>query len=86
MTEAFEVSVTDMLKRSVEDAIDKAGEPVSLMQKAQKVEVVHILDQEGVFLVRGAIEYIAHALGVSRPTIYNYLSELRKIERFGSSP
>lgn len=81
--ETFEASVTDLLKRSVEGAIEKIGEPVSLMQKAQKLEVVRLLDEEGVFLIRGAIEYIADALGASRPTIYNYLSELRNSERFG---
>jgi predicted transcriptional regulator YheO len=84
VAETFEISVTDMLKRIVGEAIKKVGRPVSLMQKAQKMEVVRRLDKEGIFLIRGAIEYVADALCVSRPTIYNYLSELRNSEQ--SSP
>jgi len=73
-----------MLKRIVEEAIEEVGKPVSLMQKAQKMEVVRILDKEGLFLIRGAIGYVADVLGVSRATTYNYLSELRNSEQ--SSP
>ncbi len=84
VVETFEVNVANMLKRIVEEAIEEVGKPVSLMQKAQKMEVVRILDKEGLFLIRGAIGYVADVLGVSRATTYNYLSELRNSEQ--SSP
>ena len=55
------------------------------MQKAQKLEVVRTLNEEGMFLIRGAVDYVADSLSVSRPTIYNYLAELKSSERFGIS-
>lgn len=83
VSERFEASVGDMLRASVEHAIEETGQPVPLMQKAHKLNVVRTLDDEGVFLIRGAVDYVADSLGVSRPTIYNYLAELKSSERFG---
>jgi predicted transcriptional regulator YheO len=81
--ESFEPSVTDMLRKIVDTAVQECGKPAPLMERAEKLEVVHTLDGEGVFLIRGAIDYVAEVLGVSRPTVYNYLSELKSGERFG---
>jgi predicted transcriptional regulator YheO len=82
VTESFETGVTDMLRLAVEEALRSIGQPVSRMQKQEKLEVVRSLDEGGAFLIRGAVDYIADALNVSRPTIYNYLAELRSSERF----
>ena len=47
------------------------------MEKEDKLVIVRRLDEKGVFLVKGAIDYVANILGVSRYTIYNYLDEVR---------
>jgi len=83
VTETFELGVTDLLRKAVEKAVHNLGKPALLMERAEKLEVVRTLEDEGIFLIRGAVDYVADALGVSRPTIYNYLSELKSGERFG---
>ncbi|HSJ53146.1 MAG TPA: PAS domain-containing protein [Anaerolineae bacterium] len=83
--ESFEPSVTDVLVLTVKRALDCLGQPIARVQKQEKLEVVRMLDQEGIFLIRGAVDYVADALGVSRPTVYNYLAELRNTERFGTA-
>jgi predicted transcriptional regulator YheO len=83
VAETFEDNVTDVLRKSVEHAIEGCGKPVPLMEKTEKLEVVRMLEDAGIFLIRGSVDYVADALGVSRPTVYNYLAELRSTERFG---
>jgi predicted transcriptional regulator YheO len=76
-TENFMQTVEELTATTVRDAIDSVGVPVDLMQKRHKAEVVRQLDAVGLFLIRDAVDYVAQALGVSRYTIYNYLSDLR---------
>jgi predicted transcriptional regulator YheO len=57
--------------------LDAFGRPVAYMTKDDKVEIVRTLDQKGAFLIKGAIDYVAKVLCVSRYTVYNYLDEVR---------
>ncbi|MDW7740610.1 MAG: helix-turn-helix domain-containing protein [Bacillota bacterium] len=45
--------------------------------KEDKIKIVSLLDDRGVFLVKGAVEQVAKDLVVSKYTIYNYLEEAR---------
>jgi len=85
VAETFDSNIADILRKSVESTIEECGKPVPLMEKSEKLEVVSVLEDTGIFLIRGAVDYVADALGVSRPTVYNYLAELRSSERFGRS-
>ncbi|GAA4640629.1 helix-turn-helix transcriptional regulator [Actinoallomurus vinaceus] len=69
--------VLSILRHIIRQSIDEVGIPVSEMTKSDKVKVVAFLDEREVFLVRGAIDYVAQTLSVSRFTIYNYLDEVR---------
>jgi predicted transcriptional regulator YheO len=42
-----------------------------------KQVAVRLLDEQGAFLLRKSIEYVADAMGVSRITIYNYLNAIK---------
>lgn len=77
-TETFAGTVEALTAGLVDKAIRGTGIPVDLMQRQHKLEVVRHLESAGVFLIRDAVDYVALALQVSRYTIYNYLSELRK--------
>ncbi len=41
-----------------------------------KQAAVRLLEERGAFLLRGAVEDVAETMGVSRITIYNYLSAI----------
>lgn len=47
------------------------------LPREKKQAAVRILDDQGVFLIRKSVETVAHAMGVSRITIYNYLNAIR---------
>ncbi len=44
--------------------------------RAEKQKVVRMLDDQGAFLLRGAVDDMARIMGVSRITIYNYLNAI----------
>ena len=79
--EFFHLNVTDLLREAVETAIARHDAPVPLMERSEKLEIVRWLETDGIFLIRGSVDYVADALGVSRPTIYNYLAESRSVQR-----
>ena len=70
--------VSSVLKDIVNDTIQNNGKPIIYLSKEEKVGIVEILDQKGAFLIKGAIDYVAEVLCVSRYTIYNYLDEIRE--------
>ena len=75
--ETFSVTVEELTVNAVKGAIAAVGIPLDLMKKQHKLEVVRLLEERGVFLIRDAVEYVAQALGISRFTIYNYFNELK---------
>lgn len=70
-------NINDVLNNIVEDTLNSYGKPVAYMNKDEKVIIVRKLDEQGAFLIKGAIDYVAKILCVSRYTIYNYLDEIR---------
>lgn len=44
--------------------------------RSEKQAAVRMLDEQGAFLLRGAVDDIAKIMGVSRITIYNYLNAI----------
>jgi hypothetical protein len=53
------------------------GAPLSKLDRVGKQIAVRMLDEQGAFLLRKSIEYIADAMDVSRITIYNYLNAIK---------
>lgn len=47
------------------------------LTRKDNVEVIRLMEDKGVFLVKGAIDKIAEKLGLSKVTIYSYLDEVR---------
>jgi predicted transcriptional regulator YheO len=78
--ETFPITVDEVMVEAVRQAIGAIGVPADLMQKRHKLEVVRLLEERGLFLIRDAVDFVASALGVTRYTIYNYLNELRPDE------
>jgi predicted transcriptional regulator YheO len=69
--------VNDVLNEIVLKTVENAGKPIAYMSKEEKVQIVKNLNDQGAFLIKGAIDYVAMVLCVSRYTIYNYLDEIR---------
>ncbi len=60
----------------VEQCVDRVGKPIREMNKTDRLRVVELLKQSDAFSYRRAVPYVAAKLGVSRYTVYKYLSEV----------
>lgn len=72
--------VLGTLEQIILSTIGETGIPVAAMKKEDKLRIVRFLNEKGAFLIKGGLERVAQALGVSRFTIYKYLEELREAE------
>lgn len=66
------------LDRLIAAVEEQLGAPLSDLDRADKQRAVRILDERGAFRLRRSIEDVGEAMGVSRITIYNYLSTIKK--------
>ena len=74
---------TDLTSRNLHDALPEMIREleadhgsVTEWDRATKQAAVRSLSDRGAFLLRGSIDDVAEAMGVSRITIYNYLNAL----------
>ena len=65
------------LGRLVSSVEREIGVPLADMSRADKQAAVRRLDEQGAFLLRGAVDDVAHMMGVSRVTLYTYLNAIR---------
>ncbi len=66
-----------LMQKIVLSVLENFGKPVSYLTKEDKVNIVSTLNDKGIFLIKGSVEYVAEKLCVSRYTVYNYLEEIR---------
>lgn len=59
-----------------EECLAAVGKPVSALNKADRMKVIALLNQKNAFSFRKSVPFISQRLGVSRYTVYKYLSEL----------
>jgi predicted transcriptional regulator YheO len=75
--ESFPLSISELERNMINEGIKKVGKPVQLMDKEQKVEFIHHLNEMGLFLIKGSVQHLAELLNVSKFTIYNYLEKTK---------
>lgn len=79
--ETFSRDVQEVLKSAVAEVLKRFDKPVSLMKKRDKLQVVKMLDEAGIFAIKNSHFYVASILGTSRYTVYNYLNETRHLSK-----
>lgn len=70
-------SISNISEKMIDSTIQSFSLPVELMRKEDKTDIVLNLEQQGIFLMKGAVDIVAKKLNVSRYTIYNYLDEIK---------
>ncbi len=71
--EGVTIVVSDIIHTVVEEFLGDFGVSADRLTAAERQQIVHELDNRGVFLVKGAISEVAKQLGCSEATIYRYL-------------
>ena len=68
-------SPREVIEKIVDEYLHMSGRPVALLDKRERIELVRLLRDRGVFRMRGAVDEVTQLVGVSRTAVYNYLSE-----------
>lgn len=76
LAESHPQDLNDMLDSIIAECEYRIGKQASEMTKDERVEVVRFLEERGAFQLRHSAAIVASRLGVTRKTVYNYLSEL----------
>ena len=81
VSETLSDDIQGTIHSILREAVNEIGAELPIMSKEDKIELIARLDEKGAFQVKRAVPMIAEELGLSRSTIYNYLTEARdKIE------
>lgn len=75
--ETFESDIASTLNEIADKVIRKTGKSVPSMGRGDRIEIVRQLEDQGFFLIKGALKLIAKKLKVSKFAIYNYLDQVR---------
>lgn len=68
-------NVTELLDLLIQQAIEKVGKPVALMNKDDKISVVQYLNNAGAFLITKSGDKVSSLLGISKFTLYSYMDK-----------
>lgn len=76
--ETFSKSAYELTFDNIYKVVGKFEVPPERMDQNEKIRVIDLLNEEGTFLIKGAVSETAKALKVSEATIYRYLSKIKK--------
>lgn len=76
LTDAISNGSGNQLELIFADCVKTIGKPIGAMNKADRVQLIALLDQRGAFSFQRSVIYIAEQMNVSRYTVYKYLHEI----------
>jgi predicted transcriptional regulator YheO len=81
--ETFATSIKETIVALFEQEASKIGKQAAYMNTGEKMLLVKRLKENGVFQIRGAVDQVAHLLGITRYTVYNYLKNIETQQSLG---
>lgn len=79
--EQFATDINEVITRILDETLQTASNGWLLGDKEERLKLIRTLDAKGVFTVKGTVDRVAKMLGVSRVTVYGYLSEVQTMKR-----
>lgn len=75
--ESFATNMNETSDAILEASIVKAGKHPAAMNREERIQFIHILDDEGAFLIKGMVYSVATIMNVSIHTVYNYMRHIK---------
>ena len=72
---AKEESVRQFVNNMIDSMINELNAS-GKQSREDRLELIRFMDERGVFLVKGSMEYVASKLGLSKVTLYGYLDKI----------
>jgi predicted transcriptional regulator YheO len=76
-SETFAHSLDETIDSLFAQAVSTMGKHPFSMATEEKIRLIELLEHDGAFRLKGAVEQVAGMAGVSKYTIYNYLKKIR---------
>ena len=74
-SENLDNPVENIMHARITEVIAQSGISPSRMSMAEKVRIVHRLNESGVLSMKGAVAEVASQLAISVPTVYRYMNK-----------
>lgn len=78
--ESFDISVPEIVTKTIHEEVSALRVEPTRLDAKEKMQLVHVLDDKGIFLVKGAVAELASILGTTETTIYRYINRLNEDE------
>lgn len=78
VTETFSDDLQSTVHTVLVETINEMGAELPILTRDERIRLIARLDEKGVFQVKKSVSILADELGLSRSTVYNYLSEARE--------
>lgn len=78
ISETFSDDMQGTIHTILMDTISEMEVEQPILSREEKINLIARLDEKGVFQVKKSVPILAEELGLSRSTVYNYLSEARE--------
>ena len=75
--EILSVNTDEVVTHNIAKFAAELGIPPARMNRQERMQLITRLDGSGVFLVKGSVDTVARALGISSPSVYRYLHTIR---------
>ncbi|MCY0877935.1 MAG: PAS domain-containing protein [Firmicutes bacterium] len=79
--EHFATDINELITQILDETIESQRTALALGDKEERLKLIRMLYDRGVFSVKGTVDRVANLLGVSRVTVYGYLSEVQAMKK-----
>ncbi len=77
--EALHSSPREMINEIINEVTNSGEISIERLTVEEKMEIVRLLNEEKLFLIKGTVNEVADALGISVATVYRYLNKINKL-------
>ena len=75
--ETFQRDIDTTLEEAGRRVFDQLNLPATALKKKERLRIVAELENQGFFLIKGAVNFLARKLGISKFSVYSYLAEIQ---------
>ena len=76
--ETFYDSISSAADDALLAVVNSTQIPTDRLTQDEKMKIIHLLEQRGIFMLKGAIPVVAERLSCSQASIYRYLSKINR--------
>lgn len=73
---AIQGSIMAEAEAAIISVVNAAGTPADRMNQEERMKIIRLLDEKGIFMRKGAVSIVAEKLFCSKASIYRYLSSI----------